>query len=202
MKRRGARRGPRNRAAPALVFGAAAGILCLAACLWFAGGGQDVGPEDKVGGPFNLVDDSAHPVTERSFAGKYLLVYFGYATCPDVCPETLNTMAASLDRLGRKAARVQPLFITVDPMHDTPAVLRHYVSGFSSRLVGLTGSEAELNKVAASYHVFRAPHHGQGGRLDHSAVLYLMAPDGRFVAPIPADASEMVMLQAIARYVS
>jgi protein SCO1/2 len=184
MKRRGARRGPRNRAAPALVFGAAAGILCLAACLWFAGGGQDVGPEDKVGGPFNLVDDSAHPVTERSFAGKYLLVYFGYATCPDVCPETLNTMAASLDR------------------HDTPAVLRHYVSGFSSRLVGLTGSEAELNKVAASYHVFRAPHHGQGGRLDHSAVLYLMAPDGRFVAPIPADASEMVMLQAIARYVS
>jgi protein SCO1/2 len=189
------------------MFGGAVGILCLAACLlWFTGGSPESRPEDKVGGPFSLVDDSARPVTDRSFPGKYLLVYFGYATCPDICPETLNTVAASLDRLGRKALRVQPLFITVDPVHDTSVVLSHYVKGFSftssGRLVGLTGTEVEIDKVAAAYHVFHAPHLGQGGRLDHSAVLYLMAPDGSFVAPIPADASEMVMAQVIARYVS
>ncbi len=204
MKRQAmARHAPRNRQATALIFGGVVGILCLAACfLWLAGSGPGAGPDDKIGGPFSLVDDSDNPVTERSFPGKYLLVYFGYVTCPDICPETLNTMAASLERLGRKAALVQPLFITVDPVHDTPGVLRHYVSGFSGKLIGLTGPEAELNKVATAYHVFRAPHQGPGGKLDHSAVLYLMAPDGRFVAPIPADASEMVMAQAIARYVS
>jgi protein SCO1/2 len=183
-----------------LVLGAGAlAVLAIASSFLSR---QAPGTGALIGGTFSLVDDHGGSVTERSFPGKYLLVYFGYAACPDICPETLNTLAASFGRLGRKADLVQPLFITIDPAHDTPAVLRRYVGGFSSKLVGLTGSEREVSKVADEYHVVRTPHAGNTPRLDHSAVLYLMGPDGRFIAPIPADASEGVMAGAIARYVS
>jgi len=203
-----ARRRQRDRTALALASGGVAGILLLASLLlWLTTPDRGVGPtENRIGGPFSLIDDRGNPVTDHSFPGKYLLVYFGYTSCRDVCPTTLNTLAASLDRLGRKADLVQPLFITIDPAHDTPSVLRHYVGAFSTRLVGLTGSDAELGKIANEYKVVRIVHAEPGVpsavTLDHSSVLYLIAPDGRFIAPIPADASEMVMAQAIARYVS
>jgi len=203
-----ARRGQRNRRALALASGGVAAILLLASLLlWLATPGRGViRTDDRIGGPFSLIDDRGNPVTDQSFPGKYLLVYFGYASCRDVCPATLSTLAASLDRLGRKADLVQPLFITIDPTHDTPAVLRHYVSAFSTSLVGLTGTDTELSKVADEYKVVRILHREPGVAsavtLDHSSVLYLIAPDGRFIAPIPADASEMVMAQVIARYVS
>jgi cytochrome oxidase Cu insertion factor (SCO1/SenC/PrrC family) len=157
-----------------------------------------------IGGPFQLTDDRGAPVTDRSFPGKYLIIYFGYSNCRDVCPQTLSTLAAALDRLGAKANRIQPLFITLDPLRDTIPVLHRYVTAFSPRLLGATGPEAELNRVAEAYHVTHLQNDAAGpGRytLDHSSVLYLMAPDGRFVAPIPADAQEMVIAQAIARYV-
>ena len=205
-----ARRGRRDRPGLAIAGGGVAAILALASLiLWMSSPGP--GPaatatENRIGGPFNLIDDRGNPVTEHSFPGKYLVVYFGYVACPDICPATLNTLGASLDRVGRKADRVQPLFITIDPAHDTPPVLRRYVGAFSGRLIGLSGTAAELNKVADEYRVMHASHRAAGGSngvgLDHSSVLYLMAPDGRFIAPIPADASEMVMEQAIARYVS
>jgi protein SCO1/2 len=159
----------------------------------------------RVGGPFSLIDDHGTPVTDRSFPGKYLLVYFGYTKCHDVCPATLNTLAAALDRLGSKAALVQPLFITVDPQRDTPSALRTYVSAFTPRLVGLSGTAAELQKVAAEYRVTSIGRQDDGAAdytVDHSSVLYLMAPDGRFVAPIPADATEMVLAHALSRYLS
>ena len=203
-----ARRRQRDRGALALASGSVAAILFVASLvLWLGPPGREAGSaEDRIGGPFSLIDDRGNQVTDQSFPGKYLVVYFGYASCRDVCPATLNTLAASLDRIGRKANLVQPLFITIDPAHDTPAVLRRYVGAFSTRLVGLTGTDAELGKVADEYKVVRIVH---GARdlpavvtLDHSSVLYLIAPDGRFIAPIPADASEMVMMQAIARYVS
>jgi protein SCO1/2 len=163
------------------------------------------GPGSGVGGPFTLVADSGTVVTERSFPGKYLAMYFGYTHCEDVCPATLTTLAAALARLGRKADRVQPLFITVDPQRDTPAVLRRFVANFSPNLVGLTGTETELHRVDQAFHVVSgmpAPALRQASyAVDHSSVIYLLAPDGRFIAPIPADASDMVMAQAIARYV-
>ena len=204
----GVRRRQRDRRALALLLGGGAAILLLvSALLWLATPAATLGGrEARIGGPFHLIDDHGHPVTDRSFPGKYLVVYFGYTKCPDICPATLNTMAASLGRLGRKADLVQPLFITIDPARDTPAQLHRFVTAFSTRLIGLSGTQAELEKVADAYHVVRDVHRGQDGQtstaIDHSSVLYLMAPDGGFVAPIPADASEMVMAQVIARYVS
>jgi protein SCO1/2 len=106
-----------------------------------------------------------------------------------------------MDRLGRKASLVQPLFITIDPARDTPPVMQRYVAAFGPRLIGLSGTPAALRQVAEEYHVTSVRRAGSD-ELDHSAVLYLIAPDGSFVAPVPADASESVMAQVIARYVS
>jgi len=197
------RRQARDRMALTVAAGGIAGILLVAGLLiWALTPGAST---TRIGGPFSLIDDHGGVVTERSFPGKYLLVYFGYANCRDVCPTTLNTVTAALDRLGGKAALVQPLFITVDPARDTPAALRKYVGSFSPRLVGLSGTVADIRKVAEEYRVAiisRQEGAADDYAVDHSSVLYLMAPDGRFVAPIPADASEMVVAQAIARYVS
>jgi len=185
----------------------AAILACTSVFLWLALPGLDARRAgDTVGGPFSLIDDQGHPVTEHSFPGKYLVVYFGYTTCPDICPATLTTLAASLDRLGRKADLVQPLFVTIDPAHDTRAVLHRYVKGFSARLVGLTGTDAQLTRVADEYRVIRrlhnAPESHERATYDHSSVLYLMAPAGNFIAPIPADASETVIAGTISRYVT
>ena len=120
-----------------------------------------------------------------------MLVYFGYTFCPDVCPTTLNEVADALDRLGGKADRLQPIFITVDPKRDTPAVVKQYVAAFTPRLIGLTGSDEQIAKVAQEYRVYYAEHRTGPGpndyTMDHSSVLYLMGPDGKFIAPIRAD---------------
>ena len=142
-------------------------------------------------------------MTERSFDGRYLLVYFGYASCPDVCPVTLGTLADALDRLGDRAERVQPLFVTVDPDRDTPDVLRRYTAGFSPRLLGLTGTPRQLRDMEQEYRVTSVVHRGPAGiSVDHSSVLYLMGPDGRFITPIRADASAADMADVLGRYVS
>ena len=172
-------------------------LLTAAAVLWLTrpDGGARLA---NIGGPFRLVADDGRTVTEHSYAGKYLAIYFGYTSCRDVCPATLNTLTAALGRLGAKAQDVQPLFITVDPAHDTPAVLRSYVAGFSPGLGGLTGSAAEIAHVLQEYGIVAVPN---GGFVDHSSVILLFSPNGAFVAPIPADASEMVMARVLARYV-
>ncbi len=191
--KRAVKRARRDRTALVLGLGGVAALLLLAAGFsWLLPRGTHA----FIGGPFSLVADDGRDVTERSFPGTYLLVYFGYASCRDVCPATLNTLGAAVDRLGAAGARVQPLFITVDPARDTQAVLRRYVAGFGGHLRGLTGPPAELHKVADEYGVVSE---ANGGVIDHSSVIYMMAPDGRFVAPIPAGASEGVMAQAVAR---
>ena len=209
MKRGGRKRPKRTHRKARLWAGAgAAAILGLASLLLWLAAPQPRGQHggDTIGGPFNLIDDHGRAVTERSFPGKFLVVYFGYSQCRDVCPATLNTLSAALDRLGRRADAVQPLFVTIDPAHDDAAALHRYVSAFSNRLVGLGGSEAQLRKVADEYGVLRHVRSGPATHgtmvLDHSSVLYLMSPDGRFIAPIAADAGEMVMAQTIARFVS
>jgi len=111
-------------------------LLGIGGFLWL--NGEAGGP--VVGGPFTLVSGDGHTVTDRDFRGKYLLVYFGYTYCPDVCPTTLNAVAGALDKLGSTADRLQPLFITVDPRRDTPEVIKQYTAAFSPRLLGLTGT--------------------------------------------------------------
>ena len=146
----------------------------------------------RVGGAFSLVDTNGRTVTDRDFRGRYALVYFGYTSCPDVCPLALHDMAAALDRLGPRAAQVQPVFVTVDPQRDTPAVLRAYATAIDPRLVALTGSENAIGTALRAFRVQREARHLAGRPhddylVDHTSVLFLLGPDGRFVAPVRAD---------------
>ncbi len=183
-------------------------VLLVAAggMLWFVQNRDDEGSSlatAAIGGPFTLVDGTGQTVTDASYRGKYLLVYFGYTFCPDVCPTTLNEVAAAMDKLGAQADRVQPLFITVDPKRDKPDVIKQYVAAFSSRLVGLTGTQAQIAKVASEYRVYYAEHRTGPGpddyTMDHSSILYLMGPDGKFLSVIRADAGGPTIAADISR---
>jgi protein SCO1 len=159
--------------------------------LWLSGSGGN-GPV-SVGGPFTLEDGNGKPVTDRDFRGKYMLVYFGYTFCPDICPTTLTAVADAMDKLGSAASHVQPVFITFDPKRDTPPVVKQYAAAFGPSIVGLTGTAEEIAAAAKEYRVYYAEHRTGPGvndySMDHSSVLYLMGPDGAFVAPVRADQS-------------
>lgn len=189
----------------ALLLGLGGGLLAVgmigAGTLFWLGQGPDA--VLGIGGPFNLVDGDGKPVTEKNFAGKYMLVYFGFTYCPDVCPTTLNQVADALDRLGPKADRVVPVFITVDPKRDTPIVVKEFAAAFSPRLIGLTGSAEQLGKAARAYRVYFAERRTGTGpndyTMDHSSILYLMGPNGAFVAPIRAEATGEQMAADLTR---
>jgi protein SCO1/2 len=137
-----------------------------------------------VGGPFHLVDHTGKAVTEQDFRGRYMLIYFGYSFCPDVCPTTLGVMAEALQKMGAESRRVVPVFITIDPERDTPKVLAEYMKAFGPQFVGLTGSAAEIKDVEKKYRVYAAkrPLEKGGYGMDHSSVLYLMGPNGKLVS--------------------
>ena len=139
----------------------------------------------SVGGPFSLTDTTGKPVTDATYRGRWMLVYFGYTFCPDVCPTELQTIAAALDQLGPEAAKLVPLFITVDPERDTVAAMADYVKLFDDRLVGLTGTPEQIAAAARAYRVYYAratPKDSSSYLMDHSSFVYLMAPDGSFRA--------------------
>lgn len=144
-----------------------------------------------IGGPFTLVAADGTTVTDQTYRGKWLLIYFGYTFCPDACPTALNNMSVALEKLGSEAGDIQPLFITVDPKRDTPQVMADYLKSFDSRIVGLTGTEAQTDSVAKTYRVYTAPQKTDGDdyTVDHSAYLYLMDPNGKFVNVIAGEAS-------------
>lgn len=171
--------------------------------LWLGGSHTTVA---TVGGPFALENGDGKPVTDRDFRGRYMLVYFGYTFCPDVCPTTLNAVADAMDKLGAKADRVQPLFITVDPKRDTPPVVKQYAAAFGTRVIGLTGTQEQIAQAAKAYRVYYAEHRTGSGpndySMDHSSILYLMGPDGHFIAPIRADQSGDEIAATIARLTS
>ncbi|MFI4933861.1 MAG: SCO family protein [Caulobacterales bacterium] len=158
----------------------------LAGCGRPADGGQAAQSQGP-GGPFNLVDQNARPVDQSVLRGKWSVVFFGYTFCPDFCPTTLATLARSMNLLGPKAAKVQVVFISVDPARDTPAQLKTYLASpaFPKNVVGLTGSPAQVDKAAKAYVVYyQKAGTGPNYTVDHSTALYLMDPDGRFVRPI------------------
>lgn len=198
-----AARRQRSRHRLVAVVSGAAFLLLLASCyLWLLG----VPPPttDAIGGPFQLTASDGRIVDERSFPGRYLLLYFGYTHCRDVCPTTLTALAGALDALGQKAALVQPLFVTLDPSRDTPQVLQTYLVAFTPRLLGLTGMPGQLSAMERAYRVTSLVHPTAAGDydIDHSSVLYLMNTDGRFIAPIRADATAVEMAAALATYLS
>ena len=138
-----------------------------------------------IGGPFSLVDHNGKPVTDKSYGGEFLLVFFGFTYCPDICPAALQTVTATLEKLGDKANRLRPLFITVDPDRDTPEQLKLYMSNFHSRITGLTGTPEQIDAVAKAYRVYfrkvEDASNSDGYTMDHSAFIYLMAPSGDYV---------------------
>jgi protein SCO1/2 len=147
----------------------------------------------EFGGPFSLTDQDGMRRSDMDFRGKYMLIFFGFTYCPDVCPTTLAVQAEALDQLGPAADRIVPIFITVDPNRDTPEKLKSYLSAFDARppaarpgFVGLTGTDEEIAQVAAAYRVYyRAHADGRSGNVysvDHTGNVYLMGPDGKFVA--------------------
>ena len=143
-----------------------------------------------IGGPFTLTDQTGKTVTDADYKGKYLLIYFGYTYCPDVCPTELGTMARAIDLLGVQGEKVQPLFISVDPERDTVAHLKDYVALFHPRLVGLTGTPEQVRAAAKAYRVYYGKAPAKDGKpdeylMDHSSFLYLMGPDGRFLGVYP-----------------
>ena len=138
----------------------------------------------QIGGPFSLIDQNGQRRTDADFHGHYTLVFFGFTNCPDVCPTTLTMIQDVLTMLGAKAANVVPIFVSIDPERDTPAVLKSYLSSFGPRFVGLTGTPAEVAKAAQAYKVYyqKVPLDGGGYTMNHSSIIYLMGPDGKFVS--------------------
>ena len=183
----------------------AVALLGTGGALLLSSGGEGPDPA-TVGGPFILTDGAGRQVTDRDFRGKYLLIYFGYTACPDVCPTTLSEIADAMDRLGIQAARVQPIFITLDPARDTPAVVRDYAAAFGPHIVGLTGAQAQVDQVASEYRVYHAVHRNGPGpedyTVDHSSVVYLIGPRGQLLAPIRADEAGSAMAADITRHLS
>ena len=173
-------------------------IALLAAgwgALWLTGGdvtklsldkfGMSIPGGVTVGGPFALTDTTGAAVTDASYRGRWMLIYFGFTFCPDVCPTELQTITAALDRLGPAGSPIVPIFITVDPERDTTAILAEYVKLFDDRLVGLTGTKDQVAAAAKAFRVYYAkvtPKDASSYLMDHSSFIYLIGPDGSFRA--------------------
>lgn len=141
-----------------------------------------------LGGPFELLDHTGRPVTERDFLGRPVVLFFGYSYCPDVCPTDLQIVADALEKLGSRADEVQALFISIDPARDTPAQLAQYTALFSPRILGLTGSEIQVARAAAHYRAHYAKAKGSEGdayTIDHTAYFYVLDRQGRVAAVLP-----------------
>ena len=149
--------------------------------LWQAQVAREMGAA-AIGGPFRLIDQNGKLRSDADFRGQYALVFFGYTNCPDVCPTTLQTLTDAMTALGPKADKVTPVFITVDPERDTAKALKDYAANFTPRLVMLTGSPADIAAVAKEYRVYYAKAgEGPNYAMDHTALIYLMGPDGTYV---------------------
>ncbi len=174
-----------------LLVAALAGVA-----LWHQSRQQPVGPGQvvssgtiAVGGDFTLTDQDGKLRSSTDFRGRYMLVYFGFTSCPDICPTTLAVMADALDKMGPAGAKIVPVFITIDPERDNPKLIRAYMEGFGPAFVGFTGSVAQINAVKKLYKVYgekkaldEAKGLAGGYGMDHSSVMYLMGPDGKIVS--------------------
>lgn len=152
-----------------------------------------------LGGPFTLTNQFGEPASDTDFRGSFMLVYFGFTFCPDVCPMTLTKLASALDMLeAEEAERIVPILITVDPARDTPEQLRLYAEYFHPRLVALTGSDEEIADVARKYRVYYAKVEEEGAdpdayTMDHTTITYLMGPDGTYIRHFSHQATPEVI---------
>lgn len=193
-----------------------AGVVVLAAGIGVAvsrdGEPQPVAPPlafgKLFGGPFELVDHDGMVRTDKDYRGRFALIYFGYTSCPDICPTSLQEMAAALDELGETAAEIQPLFISIDPKRDTPMVLKDFVSQFGDRFVGLSGSEGEIARLAKSYRLHRVkvvPEWSTSDNdylVDHSSLTFLLGPDGMVLTLFPHNTPGSTMAMRLRDYLN
>jgi protein SCO1/2 len=180
-----------------LIALAAAALVVLAAC-----GHPPASTSLAIGGPFHLVDESGAPADQSLLAGHWTAIYFGYTFCPDVCPTTLTALAQAQEKLGPRARDFRVVFITVDPARDTPAQLKTYLSSpaFPRGAIGLTGSPAQIDAVARAWRVYyRKAGPGADYSVDHTSVIYLMDPHGRFAAPLDPSASPTQLAAQISK---
>jgi protein SCO1 len=164
---------------------AASLVVGLLVMFWAMGGVSKVAQPAAIGGPFALTDQNGKTVTDKSLKGKPTLIFFGYTHCPDVCPTSLFEISEVLRAMGKDADKVNAYFISVDPERDTPATMKDYLSSFDPHLEALSGDPAETTKVLTSYRVYakKVPTKDGDYTMDHTALIYLMDRDGRFVAP-------------------
>jgi protein SCO1/2 len=178
------------------------GAFCVAAGLSFRFYPEPIVSESQpvttsgtaaIGGPFTLVATDGRMVTDRTYRGKWLLIYFGYTSCPDACPTALNSMSVALEKLGSRAGDLQPLFVTIDPQRDSRDVVANYLTSFDSRIVGLTGTEDQIERVIKEYRLYvsreKPDAGGKNYLVSHSSYIYLMDPRAAFVNVIQSDAA-------------
>ena len=182
----------------------AAGVLLALALRETPRGAAGTALASAIGGPFQLIDQNGKPFSDADLKGKWHLIFFGYTHCPDACPTALNEMSLALDRLGMKRDEVGVVFITVDPERDTPDALKSYVQSFDAPIVALTGSPEAVAQAAKAYRVFYAKHPRPDGDydMDHSAVIYVMNPEGRFTATFTPDSSADAIVQRLQKLIS
>jgi protein SCO1/2 len=157
-----------------------------------------------IGGRFTLVTTDGKTVTDQTYRGKWMLIYFGYTFCPDACPTALTNMSIALQTLREEADPIEPLFITIDPKRDTTSVLGEYLKSFDPRIAGLTGSEEQTKSVVKAYHVYAEEQkaQGDGGYLvDHSSYVYLMDPEGKFVDVLEGATPPAQMADWLRKYI-
>ena len=195
------------RVLPLSIFAAFA--LALSACSQST---QPAGPPPlegaDIGGDFTLTGEDGKPVSWGDFDGQYRTIYFGYTFCPDVCPVDVQRAMAGLKRFEasdpERAAKVQPLFVSVDPARDTPEVLTEFTDAFHPRLIGMTGSKEQLDKLTkdyAAYYSIGAPNEAGGYLVDHTSITYLFGPDGKPIAILPTDAGPEAVAQELDKWV-
>ncbi len=192
----------------AVVMGVGLGTLANELSRRFSAGGDDAPATvlryPDIGGPFSLTDHAGRRVTEKDYAGKILLVFFGFTHCPDVCPTALTAVSEVLDRVGEKARDVQPLFVTVDPERDTAELLAGYVTHFHPSIVGLTGTPEEIKTVAQGYQVFYRK--AKGGTpdaysMEHTASIYVMDRQGKFRGTLDVHESADTRMKKLQRLI-
>jgi protein SCO1/2 len=162
----------------------------------------------RIGGPFALVNQDGRNVSDRDFAGRYRVMYFGYTYCPDVCPVDLQKLMAGYRQLEKSdpqlAAKIAPIFVSIDPDRDTPPVLKQYVAAFHPKLTGLTGTPAQIAQVAKEYAIIYSKEQKAGASdylMNHSRVAYLFGPKGEPVALIPQDGTPQAIAAELKRWV-
>src|SRR5712675_882722 len=189
---------------PLVIVAAFAGSLVvgLVLMLWALGGLRTVAAPAAIGGPFQLADQTGQIVTEKSLQGRPTLIFFGFTHCPDVCPTSLFEISEVLKAMGTDADKVNAWFVSVDPERDTAAAMKDYLSSFDPHLKGLTGDPEAVRKVLSAYRVYakKVPLKDGDYTMDHTALIYLMDREGRFVSPFNMKRSPEQAASELKRY--